>query len=573
MATSPRPGIIQLDHPNVYMAAKEAQKDDWLRQGLDIFGNAIQERNRDIRYRRASGKDDDRYTTEDLVKQGLPKAWEGAKALGSGIASVAEGAWGLLKAPFTDEEQAPTVTEDYRTEVGEKTTSPLAETPTDIIDRPEQILNAPKTVSEVDGLPSTQTAEPGVKVSFPMTVAGTVERSNLPDTVIPKPAAQAPDQEQAQASVPQGMLQSPDWSEMFRLDPERAKYDWTRKQQQEELAIKATPKLSPDSSLDDIRATHNTYLNYLATLEQKGVNTDDPRYIAAKKNLDYAAGLLADRGLLPKPAEGGSDETPEQKAARLAIGNRALSDGRQAIAKAVDAVSVNGKKGPDGIIDNEGDIDKALNDILLSTGVNKNSNEWKIVESEWASTKQRVRDAVSTARQLKEYAQADADRARGITIAGQNAYNSNPDVIAYKTARDALAFYGASNKDIAAKRKMVYDFIKSYNTGTVLDSELASTLGATGDAFANIVNRVKQAAGLPPDISDAQADAIVKTLENQMTVLKRNADKAYTDIKKAYGATPSKVDDAGNAKPRKGKNETMAAYLKRLDAWKAKGGK
>ena len=79
MATSPRPGIIQLDHPNVYMAAKEAQKDDQLRQSLNIIGNAIQERNRDIRYRRASGKDDDRYTTEDLVKQGLPKAWEGAK--------------------------------------------------------------------------------------------------------------------------------------------------------------------------------------------------------------------------------------------------------------------------------------------------------------------------------------------------------------------------------------------------------------------------------------------------------------------------------------------------------------
>lgn len=225
MANSPRPGIITLDHPNVYMAAKEAQKDNWLRRGLDITGNAIQKRNQDIRYRRASGKNDDRYTTEDLVKQGLPKAWEGAKSLGSGIASVAEGAWGLLKAPFTDEEMAPTVTEDYRTEVGEKRTSPLAETPTDIIDSPEQILNAPKITTEVDGLPSTQTAEPGVKVTFPTTVAGTVERSKLPDTVVPLPKKEeAPVEPQATLQAPK----TPDWSEMFRLDPERAKYDWKR---------------------------------------------------------------------------------------------------------------------------------------------------------------------------------------------------------------------------------------------------------------------------------------------------------------------------------------------------------
>lgn len=229
MATSPRPGIIQLDHPNVYMAAKQAQDDDWIRRGIDLAGNAIQERNTDIRYRRAHGKKDDRYTTEDLVKKGLPKAWEGAKRLGSGLASVGEGAWGLLKAPFTDDAPiAPTTSEDYRTEVGEKKTSPLAESPYDIIDSPDQILNAPKTVTEVDGLPSTKTAEPGVKVTFPMTVAGSVERSKLPDTVVPKPAAQAPAQEQAQASVPEGMLQSPDWSEMYRVDPKRAEYDWGR---------------------------------------------------------------------------------------------------------------------------------------------------------------------------------------------------------------------------------------------------------------------------------------------------------------------------------------------------------
>lgn len=235
MANSPRPGVIQLDHPNVYMAAKEAQKDDWLRRGInltgDIAGEALQKRNQDIRYRRVAGLDEDRRTNGEIAADLGSGVWGGLKAVGSGLASVGEGAWGLLKSPFTDDApMAPTTSEDYRTEVGGKRTSPLAETPTDIIDSPEQILNAPKITTEVDGLPSTQTAEPGVKVSFPMTVAGTVERSNLPDTVVPKPTPQAQTQTptQGQASVPPGMLQSPDWSEMFRLDPERAKYDWSR---------------------------------------------------------------------------------------------------------------------------------------------------------------------------------------------------------------------------------------------------------------------------------------------------------------------------------------------------------
>lgn len=231
MATSPRLGVIQLDHPNAYMAAKEAQRENWLRRGLDITGDLIQKRNQDVRYRRAAGLDEDRSTAGELAEKGIGKVWEGAKTLGSGIASVGEGAWGLLKAPFTDDApMAPTTSEDYRTEVGEKRTSPLAEGPSDIIDRPEQLLNAPKVTTEVDGLPSTQTAEPGVKVTFPTTVAGTVQRSSMPSTVVPLPAKKAPEtpQNAANDEVPEGMLRSPSWSEMYRVDPKRAEYDWSR---------------------------------------------------------------------------------------------------------------------------------------------------------------------------------------------------------------------------------------------------------------------------------------------------------------------------------------------------------
>jgi hypothetical protein len=45
------------------------------------------------------------------------------------------------------------------------------------------------------------------------------------------------------------MLQSPDWSEMYRLDPERAKYDWTRAKDAEAVAL-GRDKLSQEASVE-----------------------------------------------------------------------------------------------------------------------------------------------------------------------------------------------------------------------------------------------------------------------------------------------------------------------------------
>ena len=156
MATSPRPGVIQLDHPNVYMAAKEAQKDDQLRQSLNIIGNAIQERNRDIRYRRESRKKDDRYTTEDLVKKGLSKAREGASWL--------KDKWDRLdiRSPFEE-----TLTESNKTE------TPILETPSEKGSRemigytpnPSPIVEQDKYRTQLKA-PDRRVVEPNDELSF-----------------------------------------------------------------------------------------------------------------------------------------------------------------------------------------------------------------------------------------------------------------------------------------------------------------------------------------------------------------------------------------------------------------------
>ena len=304
MANSPRPGVIQLDHPNVYMAAKEAQKDDWLRRGIsltgDLAGEALQKRNQDIRYRRAAGLDEDRRTNGEVAGDLANDTWSGIKKLGSGLASVGEGAWGLLKAPFTDDApMAPTTSEDYRTEVGEKKTSPLAEGPSDIIDSPEQLLNAPKVATEVDGLPSTQTAEPGVKVTFPTTVAGTVQRSSMPSTVVPTPAKKAPEtpQNAANDEVPDGMLRSPSWSEMYRVDPKRAEYDWGRER---DLMTNETRQITSGRNVQAMKMANAEHdIPVRQEMEEKAIALfEDVRSGALDKNSSEYVSRRGELGLL-----------------------------------------------------------------------------------------------------------------------------------------------------------------------------------------------------------------------------------------------------------------------------------
>lgn len=293
MANSPHPGVIQLEHPNVYQAAKQAQQDDQLRQFLRITGDTIAERNRDIRYNKAMGKADDRRTSKEAIADTASDAWEGIK-------SGASSAWGLLKAPFTDDApMAPTTSEDYRTEVGEKKTSPLAEGPSDIIDSPEQLLSAPKVATEVDGLPSTQTAEPGVKVTFPTTVAGTVERSSLPDTVVPLPKEKEPEtpQNAANDKVPEGMLQAPDYSEMFRINPKRAEFDWARER---DLMTNETRQRTAGRNVQAMKMANAEHdIPIRQEMEEKAIRLfEDVRSGALDKNSSEYVSRRGELGLL-----------------------------------------------------------------------------------------------------------------------------------------------------------------------------------------------------------------------------------------------------------------------------------
>lgn len=294
MANSPRPSVIQLEHPNVYQAAKQAQQDDWLRQGLKTAGDFIAERNRDIRYRRARGKADDRRTSKEAIADTASSAWEGIK-------SGASSAWDLLRAPFAEEEpQATTTAVQYRREEGAKRTSPIPENPEDIIDRPEDVLNAPDVTTEVDGLPSTQKAAPAEKVTFPTTVVDFAQRTNFPTSVVQKPVAteqNAPAEGATGPAVAPDMLQAPDWSEMYRIDPKRADYDWGRER---DLMTNETRQRTAGRNAQAWRAANAEHdIPIRQEMEEKAISLfEDVRSGALDKNSSEYVSRRGELGLL-----------------------------------------------------------------------------------------------------------------------------------------------------------------------------------------------------------------------------------------------------------------------------------
>lgn len=415
MATSPRLGVIQLDHPNAYMAAKEARRENWLRRGLDITGDLIQKRNQDVRYRRASGKKDDRNTTEDSLK----KLGESAGSKIAEGASWLKDKWDRLdiRSPFEE-----TLTESNKTE------TPILETPSEKGSRgmigytpnPSPIveqdkyrtqLKAPdrRVVEPNDDLsfginidaeekPSPiipfrtgeqipeqigtkvdfGTSEPTTKLRFPFAMR-TNEEMEAQKPVSPVAGAEAPAKQfkaqtqaptQGQASVPQGMLQSPDWSEMFRLNPERAKYDWTREREGTALALdaaKLAQKAGQASSLEELQQLWKDNTRALDTARK---NQDSVGMKMYQDNIDRLVPLLQEKA----PAVWGKAATPasaETDPATTGAGEGAdgTTHKQRAHTEAYTQVDLLTDADENGTLDNLLAVDRAIKGIRDKYGV------------------------------------------------------------------------------------------------------------------------------------------------------------------------------------------------------------
>lgn len=399
MATSPHPGVIQLEHPNVYQAAKQAQQDDWIRQGLKTAGDWIAERNKDILYKRAMGKADDRRTSKEAIADTASSAWEGIK-------SGASSAWDLLKAPFIED-----VVTEKSYEEGVKTERPLFQGEMSQEDPFSGGMSREQTMSLAESEPSD-----AVAVSFPTTVVGkdrVVEpsrrevggkvdwdfpnkgyKTEFPTTVVGAPSVlkapytqpvgqKAPETPQNDAGatndkVPEGMLQAPDYSEMYRLDPNRATFDYTREKNAEVLAQKAE---AAQARMELMQAKMEAKANAGSSLEelQQLWKENQRALVQAKKDQDKSSTKMYEDNiarLLPilqekAPSVWGTppekkDEVPPPK---VPGGSGEPTPKQSALSEAYNQVDLLVDKDMNGTVDNLKSVDRAIKAIRDKYGV------------------------------------------------------------------------------------------------------------------------------------------------------------------------------------------------------------
>ena len=494
MANSPRPGVIQLDHPNVYMAMKEAQKDDWLRRGInltgDLAGEALTKRNQDIRYQRAAGD---------------PEGYK-RRTNGEVVGDLANGAWGLLKAPFTED-----VVTEKSYEEGVKTEKPLFQGEMSQEDPFSGGMSREKTMSRAEPEP-----DDAVSVSFPTTIVGkdrVVEptrrevggkfdwdfpnkgyKTEFPTTVVGAPSAlkapstqpvgqEAPEAPQNDAGatndkVPEGMLRAPNWSEMFRLDPERAKYDWTRAHNTEVLAQKAEAaqarmelmqakmeaKANAGSSLEELQQLWKENQRGLLQARKDQDNSSTKMY---EDNIARLLPILQEKApavwgnppgkgpgaKAPTPGDGeGAPKTPEQ-----------LRQDRQDAVKegyaAVRAYMVD--KDSNGVIDDPLALEQKLTEIRDKYGVS---------ESDLADVRSAIEKAAKAMQENSQFKVGEGERRRS---AAAQAFSQHKDFLPSVQTVKAIRADPSNQTNIQLG---VSELLKILSGTGVSDSERMNTI-------------------------------------------------------------------------------------------------
>ena len=604
MANSPRPGVIQLDHPNVYMAAKEAQKDDWLRRGInltgDLAGEALQKRNQDIRYRRAAGLDEDRRTNGEVAGDLAKGTWEGVKKLGSGLASVGEGAWGLLKAPFTED-----VVTEKSYEEGVKTERPLFQGEMSQEDPFSGGMSREQTMSLAEPEPSD-----AVAVSFPTTVVGkdrVVEpsrrevggkvdwdfpnkgyKTEFPTTVVGAPSTlkapsaqpvgqKAPETPQNDAGatndkVPEGMLQSPNWSEMYHLDPERAKYDWTREREGTALALDAAKLAQEAGQASSLEELQQLWKDNTRALDTARKNQDSVGMKMYQDNIDRLVPLLQEKA----PAVWGKAATPasaETDPATTGAGEGAdgTTPKQRAHTEAYTQVDLLTDADKNGTIDNLLAVDRAIKGIRDKYGVS---------DADMQDVYAQVELAKSKAKEEKEARERDRQTALDNKLKNEAAARSG----GAQDERAALLRINKLQKEPTPQNKSdAILWVMRKRSGAKIDPDefLQYLKGGVDDATYAEITKDLSPSGisvwLGTLIDGKLSESQVRTITDKYAA---RVNPSFLTEDLGTFVDPNKLNKpppggggGGGGKPKKLKTETLVEYMKRVDAWKAKGGK
>lgn len=231
MATTPRAGIINLGFKDVsQMAQNIADNDPW-KLGIEAAGKVLTDREKHILYQRALADVEGRERPEDktageLISSGIDKAgdafsWLGEKA-GNGIDKLRA----LL----------PTDTIEKSYEEGELTEDGInVSFPTTVVGKDKEIERPRR---EVGGKFDWTFPNKGYNTEFPTTVVGAPEdtKEPAPETAPIAGTEMAPESDnpfeatkvaETKIKAPR-MTEMEAWSEMNRLNPQRAAFDWNR---------------------------------------------------------------------------------------------------------------------------------------------------------------------------------------------------------------------------------------------------------------------------------------------------------------------------------------------------------
>lgn len=240
MATSPRAGIINLDFKDMSGQARYAQANDPFRLTLGALGDTAQilaDRDRHIKYKRELAKlqgidlpeDEMGTTTGEGISKGFSwlgnKIGEGADYLGGAIDTgvqaikrkmLAPDMEGYIPSDATDAGKAQAQMQGYNP-ISEESKAIEGYKPIDMEGyNPLLKIREPSSLkSPIDDIQMEQ--EPSQETSQETSQEPTVVEPMVAEPTIEKTTMKSPTTSPALA-----------WSEMYRLDPNRATFDWNR---------------------------------------------------------------------------------------------------------------------------------------------------------------------------------------------------------------------------------------------------------------------------------------------------------------------------------------------------------
>ena len=289
------------------------------------------------------------------------------------------------------------------------------------------------------------------------------------------------------------------WSEMYRLNPERAKYNYNVTQDMTKVDVERLKALGKDTNLDDIRAMHNAYLNQKTALYNQGFDDTDPRVQTADNYIKYTGKLLADRGLLPKSEDMLGTNKFEVDPDRL---NEAKTLARNALGTAVD-------KNNDKVIDNAKEIREKLNDLLVNYNINPNSKEWKSIIGEWDAMRQDIEVASSEIVRKNERAQDKATQETEKKLQQEDKYEWM--LVAYNDLK-------ANPGDVSAKAYAIQAALRKESGAAIAQDEFIQSMSKLlpVDKYNAMINELGGIAGLSASLMGQKETYLSNVLARYM---------------------------------------------------------